>query len=511
MFTLLLAYGLTWFLVQQAQTSFIAAELRPTPRPLRLWLLQTNLVTLVFAIALLISYRPWLAGIISLAVCAVFLVVNQAKYQALKEPLVFSDIYLYLQVFTHPRLFLPFLNLPLTLAAILVGLTLLYTAAVLEPALIFSRLNFSLILVLVLVVLASLIRKISVNINLSFDPNIDIKTLGFFNSLVIYYLQAKQLKNLQELQAMIRLESPYTQANPDLFARPDIIAIQSESFFDPRALTTAINTNTLQHFDFIKNKALLSGSLQVPAWGANTLRTEYAFLSGIDNQKLKHYRFNPYQFLQKEASPSIANYFKALGYYCICIHPNHSIFFKRNKVFPLLGFDEFIDINEFDSTHTAGPYISDQAVALKIQNVLAKRANAKPLFIFAITMENHGPLHLENYEPTDVAEFYQTKPPKQHHDLTVYLKHLKNADQMLANLTTHLKNSSTASFLCWYGDHVPSMPDVYKELSFQDGRSDYLIWSNQSTSVDAKSKGLAIEDLGVELLNLAGLRVANER
>ncbi|HPY39468.1 MAG TPA: LTA synthase family protein [Thiolinea sp.] len=511
MLSLLLAYGLTWFLVQQAQTYFIAAELRPTTRPITLWLLQTNLVTLVFSIALLISYRPWLAGIISLAVGAIFLVVNQAKYKALAEPLVFSDIYLYLQVFTHPRLFLPFLNLPLTIASLLIGLSLLYTAAILEPALSLSRLNFSSIVVVIIVVLTGLSYKISITSHLSFDPNTDITTLGFFNSLIIYSVQAKQLKNLQELQTTIRQESPYTQANPELPTRPDIITIQSESFFDARSLTKAIEADVLQNFDFVKNDSLLSGNLQVPAWGANTLRTEYAFLSGIDNQKLKYYRYNPYQFLQKESSPSLASYLKALGYWCICIHPNHSEFFKRNKAFPLLGFDEFIDIGGFDTKQTAGPYISDQAVALKIQNVLAKRATAKPLFIFAITMENHGPLHLENYEPTDLAEFYQAEPPKQHHDLTVYLKHLKNTDQMLANLTNYLKNRSTASFLCWYGDHVPSMPDVYKELSFQDGRSDYLIWSNQNTPVNAKSKDLAIEDLGVELLNLAGLRVANER
>jgi len=510
MLALLFAYGLTWLLVQQAQTYLIARELRPTQRSLKLWLMQTTLVTIVFSSALLISYRPFLAGIISLAVCAVFLVVNQAKYKALAEPLVFSDIYLYLQVFTHPRLFLPFLNLPLTITAILIGLALLYTAAILEPVLNITRLSFSLILVVALIASASLTCKISANINLSLDPKVDMRSLGFFNSLLIYYQQAKQLKNLQELQSTIRLESAYTRPAADLAAKPDIIVIQSESFFDARSLTASISASVLQNFDFIKNTSLQSGKLIVPAWGANTLRTEYAFLSGLDNHKLKHYRFNPYQFLQKEESPSIASFFKNLGYHCICIHPNHSIFFKRNKVFPLLGFDEFIDINEFDTTQTAGPYISDHAVALKIQEVLAKRVDAKPLFIFAITMENHGPLHLETYEQTNLEQLYQAEPPKQHHDLTIYLKHLKNADQMLANLTDYLKNSSTESLLCWYGDHVPSMPNIYKELNFQDGRSDYLIWSNQSTLMSAKYKDLAIESLGVELLNLAGMCVTNK-
>ena len=89
MLALLFAYGLTWLLVQQAQTYLIASELRPAQRSLKLWLMQTTLVTIVFSSALLVSYRPFLAGIISLAVCAVFLVVNQAKYKALAEPLVF--------------------------------------------------------------------------------------------------------------------------------------------------------------------------------------------------------------------------------------------------------------------------------------------------------------------------------------------------------------------------------------------------------------------------------------
>lgn len=512
MLTLLLAYVLTWVLVQQAQTYLIAKELRPVNRSLKLLLLQTNLITFIYSLALLLSYRPFLAGLITLACCAIFLVVNQAKYKALAEPLVFSDIYLYLQVFTHPRLFLPFLNLPLTGLALLIGITLLYSAIWLEPSLELElpRIGFTIFVLACLPVLFISMSKQALAFKLNFEPATDIIKFGFFNSLAIYFIQASQKKNQDAFRVTIQTQANYTPRDQLPTEFPNLVVIQSESFFDPRNLSQSINPTVLQYFDDLKSTSIQNGKLTIPAWGANTLRSEYAFLSGIENKALKHYRFNPYQFIQNESSFSIVSYLKSLGYRCICIHPNHSIFFKRDKVFPLLGFDEFIDISEFDSTQKQGPYISDQALTAKIQQILNDKNNKQPLFIFAITMENHGPLHLENYLDSELVQLYRSEPPKQHHDLSIYLKHLKNADQMLLSLTEDFKTQVESTWLCWYGDHIPSMPAVYKELNWQDGRSEYLLWNNQQPTQRGLQKDLSIEQLGLELLSLAGLGVANK-
>ncbi len=510
MLNLLLAYLLTSFLVQQAQTYCLASALAPLKRPVNIWLIQAALVGLIYSFALVLSYRPYFSALITLTVAAIFLVVNQAKYKALAEPLVFSDIYLYLQVFTHPRLFLPFLNLPLAITATLIGLALLAIAIILEPPLQLARFSVSLILISLILVLLAFITQQATQIKLSFDPHTDIKQLGFFNSLIIYFIQARQKQHLSQLKQTIQAESPYTILTQEPITPVNLIIIQSESFFDPRPLSTAIKPSVLQHFDSLKRNAMQAGHVIVPAWGANTLRTEYAFLSGINNQKLKHYRFNPYQFLQTESLPSLVSYLKHKGYRCVCVHPNHSLFFKRNIVFPLLGFDEFIDIHAFDSQQTAGSYISDHAVTTKIQALLEETNDPRPLFIFAITMENHGPLHLESYSASDLAKVYCAEPPKQHHDLTVYLKHLKNADRMLLDLTSYLKTQASAAILCWYGDHIPSMPAVYQELNWQDGRSEYLLWSNYSSHSATTQQDLSIEQLGVELLNRAGLGITNK-
>ena len=45
--------------------------------------------------------------------------------------------------------------------------------------------------------------------------------------------------------------------------------------------------------------------------------------------------------------PTIASYLRDLGYRTICVHPYPSTFYGRDRVFPVLGFDEFVDLESF--------------------------------------------------------------------------------------------------------------------------------------------------------------------
>jgi phosphoglycerol transferase MdoB-like AlkP superfamily enzyme len=163
-----------------------------------------------------------------------------------------------------------------------------------------------------------------------------------------------------------------------------------------------------------------------------------------------------------------------------------------------MGFDEFIDIESFNKNDTFGPYIKDAAVTKKIIETLAKQD--EPVFIFAITMENHGPLHLEKTTEEDIARLYDDTPPQPHNDLTVYLRHLKNADDTLGELVTELKQLSGEAILCLYGDHIPSMPDIYKATDYEDDQTDYFIWSNQG-SANHELKELNAEQLAEYLVS----------
>jgi phosphoglycerol transferase MdoB-like AlkP superfamily enzyme len=167
-----------------------------------------------------------------------------------------------------------------------------------------------------------------------------------------------------------------------------------------------------------------------------------------------------------------------------------------------------VDLRSFAGSRTFGPYVSDASVADKIISLVGR--SDRPTFVFAITMENHGPLRLETISPGEAALYFdpsrdggQPAP----HDLTVYLRHLSNADRMVGTLRAWMENRSRQGLLCFYGDHVPIMPDVYELGSAQDGSTDYLIWDSRRRG-GGRKQDVHVDRLGVLLLEAAGLMCA---
>jgi phosphoglycerol transferase MdoB-like AlkP superfamily enzyme len=186
------------------------------------------------------------------------------------------------------------------------------------------------------------------------------------------------------------------------------------------------------------------------------------------------------------------------GYQTTCIHPHPARFFRRDRAFPNLGFDRFVDDQSFRGAQKSGPYLSDEAVTDKLLEELQVAAEG-PRFFFVITMENHGPLHLERVLPGEVEKLYNESPPAGCDDLTVYLRHLKNADRQLGRLRHELAKRGRPTILCFYGEHLPSMPKVYDKLGLPDGRTDYfLLGANASTP---RISDLKVEELGTMLLS----------
>ncbi|MFC6669064.1 LTA synthase family protein [Marinobacterium aestuariivivens] len=282
--------------------------------------------------------------------------------------------------------------------------------------------------------------------------------------------------------------APAPLPQPD--ARPNLIAIQSESFFDARRLDGNIRRSLLGTFDRLCDESLACGRLRVPAWGAYTMRSEFSFLTGRANDSLGFGRFDPLRFfsgrIETSGIVSMAAHLKQQGYRCICIHPYPVEFFARHRIYPELGFDDFIDIRAFEAAGRFGPYVSDEAVCDRIIRELD--GAGQPLFIFAITMENHGPLHLETITAEARNRFFESPTGGEDDNLAIYLRHLQNADRMLERLTQHLAQHDPEAVLSWYGDHVPGMPDIYQARDYQDPCTDYLVWSAARTGTAPRER-----------------------
>jgi hypothetical protein len=465
--------------------------------------LHSGVWLVLFAIGLMLCQRPWFMVVLLWIFQALLVLVNQAKYDSLREAFIFQDFEYFTDAIKHPRLYLPFFGVARTFFATMGFIGAVGIGILLEPPLtdtvtwiVLDLLGVA-ILVLGLLLCAWGHKKAPVATE---NPNDDIRALGQI-TLFWRYWQAERFSKV-DLSATPFKNLPKHTPGLDL---ADMVVIQSESFFDPRSLFDGINPNVLAHFDQIKTESCQHGRLQVPAWGANTVRTECAFLTGLSAGQMGIHRFNPYRTLAGQNIPNLVSFLKQAGYRTVCIHPYHASFYLRDKVFPRLGFDEFIDLGHFSDGQKCGQYIGDLAVADKIQSLL-DAGRDQPLFIFAITMENHGPLHLEQPDAAQQSQLFNTPPPADCNDLRVYLQHLKNADLMINQLKSCLQAHHRAGVLCWYGDHVPIMPSVYQRFGEPLAVTDYFVWRTTGENpYDLQdSKELAAHELAFLALKQAG-------
>jgi phosphoglycerol transferase MdoB-like AlkP superfamily enzyme len=485
----------------------IAVEQLLSPRPpllgrsWRAWAIHIGVFTAFFAVELAIFQRPYFVSAMVLTGVLLLVLVSNAKAHSLREPFIYQDFEYFLDAIKHPRLYLPFMGLWRAAAALIAFAAAVYVGLMIEPPITeqISTAAFLQICAALFVFATALVMYANADsLAVSFEPNSDLKRLGLLAFLMRY--RREEQKKIDVLALHSPFSSSTSKPNKNL---PNIVVVQSESFFDARRLFVDLDPSVMQEWDKTIAAASESGRVEVAAWGANTVRTEFAFLSGLEVQSLGVHRFNPYRKMARQGVPTLATFLKKMGYRCVCVHPYPASFYKRDCVFPALGFDEFIDVDAFSAADKFGPYVGDIALGEKVKSVL--HASTKPTFVFVITMENHGPLHWEKVTAEESATLFKKPLPPACESLAIYVRHLRNANTMLGNLRTHFETSSAPSWLCWYGDHVPIMPTVYAALGEPDGATDFFIWGSEvkPNSTDRVEETASIENLAHMLLKHA--------
>lgn len=181
------------------------------------------------------------------------------------------------------------------------------------------------------------------------------------------------------------------------------------------------------------------GMLSVSGFGAYTIRTEYGVLFGRSEEELRFRKFDPFLTAQHEKAFSLPYKLGNAGYKSVFLHPYNLDFSNRRSLMAKIGFDTILGSETFPHIATPNmPYVSDKTLAEKIISLCSETPD--PLFLYAVTIENHGPWK-EKGTP-----------------LTSYLDHLKNSDAMIGDMIKALNTSERSALLVFFGDHRPSIP-----------------------------------------------------
>ncbi|HYG46026.1 MAG TPA: LTA synthase family protein [Bordetella sp.] len=496
----------TPFLIGLACSWLMEALLRPRPvppwrRPVAALAVHIGIWTFAFAIELALFRRPYFAMANVLAVQLIIVLVSLAKYQALREPFIYQDFEYFTDAIRHPRLYLPFMGVWRTCAAALGVAVAFWAGFAFEESMIAAAtvpVSGFVMATGLLGLAGGLVAWLGgrCQIAVSFIPASDLERLGLFACLWSYAIHERQ-----PVQHIVK-QAPFAARRSAVLSTsvaPHLVVIQSESFFDVRREFPEMQPSILREFDALCAESVQYGELEVAAWGANTIRSEFAFLSGYAAETIGVHRFNPYRRLARRGKvPTLASHLQSRGYRTICIHPYHGSFYRRDKVLPLLGFDEFIDIREFAEAPRFGAYISDQALADKVAQLIGRRTDS-PLYIHVITMENHGPLHWEAVGEKDRQDVLRAPFPQGCDEFVAYGRHLRNSDAMFRRVADALRASDRpGGMLGIFGDHVPIMSQAYRCLRAPLGTSDYLVWK-EGQHGPAHKTSMKIKDLATML------------
>jgi hypothetical protein len=427
--------------------------------------------------------RPIFAGLLMLALGAGLALVDLTMRETLREPVVFSATAELPQVFTHPQLYLPFAGPGLVLggaaAAILGGLALL----VLEPPLWPPRPIAALAAAALILIGGWIVGKEPLlgaasgalaRLAPTGEPFADAASFGPFAVLVVHTMIARAERPARQRKLAAPAVVQERASRPMGNSGGPIVIVQCESFFDARRLSPRIPRDLLPGFHSCCASAALFGRLAVPAWGAYTMRAEFAVLSGVPESELGYDRFNPYYALARVPLESQVWRLRRAGYRTICLHPFDRRFFRRDLALPALGFESFLGRETLGGSRVP-PYRPDPELARDILRVLDEEGPRS--FIFAITMGNHGPW-LGKRPPIDpaVTGIFDPSEAADHGELLRYLDGLRHSDEMLRVLMEGLARRGSSAVLAFYGDHLPSLGTSFRHFGFEDSSSDYAIW-----------------------------------
>jgi phosphoglycerol transferase MdoB-like AlkP superfamily enzyme len=269
----------------------------------------------------------------------------------------------------------------------------------------------------------------------------------------------------QMLKSQAGAQKASAKADPLKGKQPNVIFIMNEAFWDPTLLPDVkFSEDPVPTVHRLQQEAT-SGYLLTPQFGGGTSNVEYEVLTGQSMSFLPAGSI-PYQQYISKPVPSLAGYFEEQGYKSMAIHSYEGWFWNRENVYKEMGFESFMSKDQFNDPQYKGDFISDDEVANSI--IQQVDSTDKPMFIYTVTMQNHGPYDDNRYGGNPIQAAGNLTPEAKSM-LETYTQGVNDADASLQKLIDHFNETGEPTVIVFYGDHLPMLGydyDVYTQAGF---------------------------------------------
>lgn len=325
--------------------------------------------------------------------------------------------------------------------------------------------------------------------------------------------------------------------------QPNVIFVLGESFFDVTELPgVSYAEDPVADFHRICSEGV-SGKFYTHTLGYGTENIELEIMTGI-NTRFFSWDDMIYGWEQEKllTYPSLPQLFSDAGYYTAYLHTFNDGIYNRTALYTALGFQDMYFSGDFAAIDPeaaaapdywsymygkiAGEFYSDDYLADVTAELFDQKAGEGPVFLWAVTMENHTPYTADKFSSYDFP-FESDLGDEAVGVLNAVTQGVADCSEALGKLVDHLAAQDEPVIVVFFGDHRPGTPlesgaTVYSELGMCQANvadweledyaelysTDYVIWSNDPSLLPAEPgsrMNTSSTLLGVEALQMAGM------
>ena len=221
-------------------------------------------------------------------------------------------------------------------------------------------------------------------------------------------------------------------------AAPDVYIILGEAWWhDPDDLASPLAG--------LKDDGFTESMAVSPVYGGTTPNSEFEVLTGIPIKTFPD-GIIPYQHYVEyitDQSRTLPRILTEKGYSATAYHNFTRRFWLRDQVYPKLGFDNFVSMDDMNLTIQQNDWPTDEGLYGSVLQHVSD--GGKPQFHFIVTVQTHGP-----YEADDAD-------PRGHEGVHDYRTRLDGAARSLAIFKQQLDAKGRPYVLVLFGDHLPGL------------------------------------------------------